>query len=84
MILRQHRGGGFLPPRRAGILSQEPAEERAEGHEDAMRHAERAIARAEDTSAYAESVLAHLYLIRDRLDSMERETSDLAARSRLK
>jgi hypothetical protein len=44
-----------------------------------MQRAEDAIARAEDTTAYADEVLTHLYLIRDRLATMERETSELAA-----
>jgi hypothetical protein len=60
-------------------LFQEPAGERAKGHEDARRRAEQAIARAEDTSSYAENVLAHLYVIRDRLDSMGIEAAGLAA-----
>jgi hypothetical protein len=37
---------------------------------------------AEDTSAYADDVLAQLYAIRDRLATMERETSELAAHFR--
>jgi hypothetical protein len=47
-----------------------------------MQRAKDAIARAEDTTAYADDVLTHLYLIRDRLATIERETSELAARFR--
>jgi hypothetical protein len=73
--------GSFFPPEWAIILSQEPAEE-VRGEAAAIRRAQRAIVRAENTAAYANDVLVHLYLIRDRLDSMERETSDLVARFR--
>ena len=74
--------GGFFPPRWAGILSQDTAEECGKSHAEAMQRAKDAIARAEDTTAYADDVLTHLYLIRDRLATIERETSELAARFR--
>jgi hypothetical protein len=62
-------------------LSREPAEE-VRGTAEALRRARQAIARVQDMNASAERVLIELYLIRDRLDSLERETSDLAARFR--
>jgi hypothetical protein len=74
--------GGFFPPRRAGILSEDLAGEQTKSHAEAMRRAQESIVRAEDTTAYADDVLTHLYLIRDRLATMEREASELAAHFR--
>ena len=71
--------GDFFAPRWAGILSQDTADEWGKSHAEAMQRAKDAIARAEDTTAYADDVLTHLYLIRDRLATMERQAAVLAA-----
>jgi hypothetical protein len=69
-------------------VSEEPAEEWvsewdvAKVHAEAMRRARQAIAHVQDMNASAGRVLIELYLIRDRLASLERETSELAARFR--
>ena len=60
-------------------MSQDTAEEWGKSHAEAMQRAKDAIARAEDTTAYADDVLTHLYLIRDRLATMERQAAVLAA-----
>ena len=65
-----------------GILSQEPAEEWFRGYTEVVQRTEKAMACAADTIAYAENVLAHLYLIRERLAMIETHAAELAARTR--
>jgi hypothetical protein len=63
-------------------LSPSPAEEWFTVLAEGVQRTDKAIARARDQAVFAENLLSHLYLIRDRLALIERETSDLAARSR--
>jgi hypothetical protein len=59
-----------------------PAEEWFKGCTEAVHRADKAIARARVQAAFAEGILIDLYSIRDRLATMEREASELAARFR--
>jgi hypothetical protein len=54
----------------------------AKAQAEALCLANEALARAGEHVAYAEIVLSHFYLIRDRPAPLERETSGLAARFR--
>jgi hypothetical protein len=61
-------------------MSQEPAEEWFRGYAKVTWRIQEASARARYQVAYAEDVLAHLYLIRGRLATMELEAAALQAR----
>jgi hypothetical protein len=58
------------------------SDEEGTGYPEAMRRAREAIAGVHESTAYAEDILNDLYLIRDRLATLQQQTAELAAQIR--